>query len=761
MLETFTHFLVRRRQALAVATALLLVLCCLGLPRLHFENDYRMFFSPDNPELKAFDDLQNKFAKADNVLIVMRPHQGDLFTPERLAALETLTMAAWRLPTARRVDSPANFQHSAAAGDQLDVGAVLDHAGALDAAGIAARRQVLLHEPMLVGRLISADGRTAGVAVGLALDDSRKDEQVLEVAAAARSLAAETMRAHPDLEVRVTGSAMLDTAFHDAAQADGQTLIPAMLTISLLLCWWLMRSLALSLIVGGVIALSIAAALGIAGFIGIPLSPTAVAAPNIIMTMAVADAVHFLVAWQNEVARGATREAAMHRVLRSHLTLVAFTTAATVVSFLTMNSSDAPPFRDLGNITAIGVVAALWIALALLPAVAVAVPLRFIGRPRELVPRGLDALLRWIRRRPRTIAVVGLAGAVLFSQCLWLNALDDEYVKYFDTSLRFRQDTDWVEQHLTGIYELEYMLPSAGPEGVYDPAYLAQVDAFASWLRAQPEVGHVRSLADVLRKLNQNFNGEDPAHFRIPETRALATQYFLAYELALPQGMDVSDQVDVARSSLRLTAALRNISSEGIRALEARARHWLDNHADRRLQVAATGPSLMFANIGERNIGAMISGEVVGMVIVGLLLGLGLRSLRLGLLSLVPTILPAAVAFGVWGLCVGQVGLASSVVAAMTLGILSDDTVHFLGRYRESLVAQGHRGVAVEHAFREAGQALWITTLVLVSGFGVLAFSHFRINAHLGILTVIILTIGLLADFVLLPAILLSTAEDQ
>lgn len=761
MLENFTTFLVKRRRWLAATTILLLTLCSLGLSKLHFENDYRMFFSPDNPELKAFDDLQNKFAKTDNVLIVLKPRQGDLFTAERLSILEKLTRDAWRLPSTRRVNSPANFQHSAALGDQLDVGAVLDGSQTLDAAGIAARRATLLNEPMLVGRLISADGTTAGVAVSLAMDASRKDEQVLEVAAAARKLAAEVMRAHPDMEVRLTGSAMLDTAFHDAAQADGQLLIPAMFTVSLLLCWWLLRSMALSLIVGTVIAFSILAALGIAGLLGIALSPTAVAAPNIIMTMAVADAIHFLVAWQNRVAKGDTRERAMRKVLQSHLTLVAFTTAATVVSFLTMNSSDAPPFRDLGNITAIGVVAALWISLTLLPAIAIAVPVRFIGRPRELVPRGLESLLKWIIRTPRKIAVVGLGSALLVSQLLWLNKLDDEYVKYFDTSLTFRQDTDWVEKNLTGIYELEYMLPSSGPDGIFDPHYLKQVDAFAVWLRAQPEVNHVSSLADVLRKLNRNFNGDDPAYFRIPETRALATQYFLAYELALPQGMDVSDRVDVSRTSLRLSASLDNISSEQVRALEARARSWLEAHVDKPMHVAATGPTLMFANIGKRNIFSMISGEIVAMVLVGLLLGLGLRSLRLGALSLVPTILPAAVAFGVWGVFVGQVGLASSVVAAMTLGILSDDTVHFLGRYRESLRLQGDRTAAVGHAFRESGQALWITTLVLMSGFGILALSNFRINAHLGILTVIILSLGLLADFVLLPALLLFGVKKK
>ena len=144
------------------------------------------------------------------------------------------------------------------------------------------------------------------------------------------------------------------------------------------------------------------------------------------------------------------------------------------------------------------------------------------------------------------------------------------------------------------------------------------------------------------------------------------------------------------------------------------------------------------------------------MVAVVGLLSAALGSLRLGALALLPTLLPTAVVFGLWGLLVGQVGLASSVVAAMTLGILADDTVHFLGHYQRARKALMGVTAAVEQAFHEAGQALWITSLILTLGFSVLAFSHFRINADLGLLTVLILVLGLLADFVLLPAFLLT-----
>lgn len=756
MMNQLALFLVTRRNWLALLAVMLLALSTLGLPRLAFKNDYRMFFSEDNPELIAFENLQAKFAASDNVFIVLSARTGDLFTAPRLAALELLTNRAWSIPAARRVDSPANFQHSEAVGDDLAVEALVSHAERLNGDGIALIRKRMLNEPMLAHRLISPEGRTAGVLVNLSLNEARRDEQVLEIAAAARKLATEIMAAYPDLEVRLTGSAMLDTAFHEAAEADVRLLIPIMFLLALALAWWLLRSLAITLIIGIIIGLSIMGGLGLAGLLGISLSPSAMAAPNIIMTLAVADSIHLLVGWQNRLLAGDSAKSAMQQVMSTHMPFVAFTTLATVVSFLAMNFSEAPPFRDLGNITALGVIIAFALSIMLLPALAIALPARMAGQPRTFLPAGLGRLLTWIKRAPRRIAVVGLTVAVLVSQFLWLNSLDDEYVKYFDTELSFRQDTDWVEERLSGIYELEYELPANTPGGIFDPAYLTQVDTFAEWLRHQPEVNHVFSLTDILRKLNRNFHADNPAYFRIPETREQAAQFFLAYELALPNRMDVNDRVDVSRSSLRLTAALRNVSSNQIRDLEARAQAWLKANAPTNLHVAGTGTSLLFANIGARNIVDMIEGEILALVIVVLLLGVALRSFRLGLLAMVPTLLPAAVTFGIWGVFVGQVGLASSVVAAMTLGILADDTVHFLGHYRRARVSQMNITAAVEHAFSEAGQALWITSLVLIAGFSVLAFSHFRINADLGLLTVVILVLGLLADFVLLPALLLT-----
>ena len=754
-LERVSRFLLAHRIGVIAGAMLFVTVSAVGLGSLGFKNDYRMFFSTENPELLAFESLQRTFTKADNVLIAVTPRQGAVAGRETLAAVEALTAQAWQLPGASRVDSITNFQDSFANGDEIVVQDMARHVSTLSDAEIGRIRQRILSEPLLVDRLINKAGTVTGINAMFDFDDADKDAAVMRVADAAHDLVARARTTYPDLELRLTGGVMLDAAFADSAESDIRILTPIMLAVSIGLIGYFLGSLSATLVTTAVIGGSIVCALGWAGYLGIALSPSSLCAPTILMTMAVADSVHFLTGYYARFETTGDRIEAMVQSLVSHVPAVFFTSMATIVSFLTLNFSDAPPFRDLGNITAMGVGAAFVLSLTLLPALITFVPVSASQRRFAGLQQFLDWLFRAIERAPRRIAAIGVAACIVLTTLAFFNRLDDRYVQYFGESLTFRQDTDYVDRNLTGIYAIEYPLKAQGADGINDPAFLAEVDAFSEWLRTQPEVTHVFSIADVIKKLNMNMHGDDPAWYRVPDNRRLAAQYLLTYELSLPQGVNLIDRVDVNRSAARLTATMRNVSSQQALNLEERAQTWMKQQMPASMHVAGTGATLMFANIGQRNISAMISGEVMGMTLVSLLMILFLRSFSLGLLSMIPNLLPAGVALGIWYLAVGEIGLTSSIVAAMTLGILTDDTVHFLEKY-----ARHRRGLpareALALAFREAGPAIWITSLVLISGFSVLALSSFRLNGDLGILTVIILSLGLVGDFVLLPAVVLS-----
>ena len=290
-----------------------------------------------------------------------------------------------------------------------------------------------------------------------------------------------------------------------------------------------------------------------------------------------------------------------------------------------------------------------------------------------------------------------------------------------------------------------------------EPDFLQKVQAFADWYRQQPGVKQVSVIADTFKRLNKNMHGDDANWYKLPQERNLAAQYLLLYEMSLPYGLDLNNQVNLNKSATRVSVSLETISTSEILALEQRAINWMEKNAPE-LVTQGASPSLMFSNIGMRNIKSMLTGTVVALIVISMILIFALRSFKLGMLSLIPNLAPAGMAFGVWALLVGEVGLSISVVAAMTLGIVVDDTVHFLSKYLRARREQGLNAEdAVRYAFSSVGIALWVTTLVLVAGFMVLAQSHFQLNSGMGLLTAVTISIALFIDFLFLPPLLIRT----
>ncbi len=755
MQEQIFRGLLLRRGWVLLGCLLLVAWLGAGLPRLVFDNDYRMFFSPENPQLQAFEALQNTYTKSDNLLFVLVPRSGQVFSRDSLAAVEALTEQAWRIPYSLRVDSLTNFQHSYAEGDDLIVEPLVEAAAGLSDAELERVRRIALAEPLLLDRLIAPDGTVTGVNVIVQLPGKRIDE-VPKVAASARELAARMERDFPQMEIRLTGLVIMNNAFPEASRADMQTLYPLMFGIVLVTLALLLRSVSATLATLLVVILMVVATMGAAGRLGILLSPATVTVPVILLTLGIADCVHVLINFLHRLRDGLGRREAMLDSLRINLEPIFLTSLTTAVGFLSLNFSEVPPFRDLGNLAAIGVGLAYLLSVSFLPALMMFLPLR---APRGDTPGNLSMLrlADWVIRR-RRLLLWGMGGlTLLLIAQIPRNELNDQFVKYFDQSFEFRRDTDFATEHLTGIYRVEYSFPSGEPGGINEPAYLERVEAFANWYRVQPEVLHVSALTDIVKRLNRNLHGDDPAWYRLPESRELAAQYLLLYELSLPFGLSLNDQIDVDRSATRVGAILQNLTTNQMLALEARAQAWLRAHLPPGLSAEGSSAAVIFSHIGARNIRAMLKGAFFAMLLIAAVLVIALRSLRIGLLSMLPNLVPLAMAFGLWGLLVGQVGLALSVVTGITLGIVVDDTVHFLSKYLRARRELGKSvAEAVRHAFATVGTALWVTSLVLVLGFSVLALSNFELNAGMGLLTALTIALALAADFLLLPALLLQ-----
>ena len=292
-----------------------------------------------------------------------------------------------------------------------------------------------------------------------------------------------TRASHPDVAYYLTGDVVMNRAFTDTTQNEMQTLTPVVFLFIIVASVGLLRSVFGTLAIVATLMFVINTTVGFAGWVGTVFNPANSGVPIIVMTVAIADSVHIVSALIFGMRRGLDKNTALTESLHNNAWPVFLTSTTTAIGFLTLNASDSPPFRVLGNLVAFGVLCAFVHSMALLPALLSVLPLR--ARPiREGESAFLDRFSAFVVARRTPI--------------LWFAALE----RY-----EFRRDTDFVIDNLTGMETLEYSLSAGREGGVADPHYLRAVDAFAEWYRGQPEVTHVQAFSDIMKRLNKNMHG--------------------------------------------------------------------------------------------------------------------------------------------------------------------------------------------------------------------------------------------------------------
>lgn len=753
MIESYTRWIIRWKYLVVLITLALAFAAASGGRFLGFSNDYRMFFGEDNPQLLAFEKMQATFNKNDNVLFVVTPKSGKVFTRETLTIIKDITHEAWQTPFSTRVDSITNHQHTTAEEDDLIVDDLVIDPDSLTDSDLLKIQSIAINEPMLVHRLVSPDSKFAGVNITVQLPGKTLDE-VPKTVAFARELKQTMLEKYPEVEIRLVGMAVMNNAFPEASMDDVANLYPLALGFIILTLYILLRGLSGTVATFIMIIMSIMTAMGLAGWSGILLSPPVMSAPIMILTMAIADAVHLLVTMRHELAIGLDKNKAIIESMRINFRPIFVTTLTTALGFLSLNFSDAPPFHDLGNIASMGVFAAFIFSVTFLPAIVSILPAT--GKKEVAGKQMMTRFGEFVIAKQKPLLVGNALIILALAAFVPMNELNDQFVNYFDESIEFRRDSDYAAENLTGVYYIDYALGTEESGGISDPDYLANVAKFSQYLRSQPEVIHVQTISDTFKRLNKNMHGDDPAWQRLPEERNLAAQYLLLYEMSLPYGLDLNNQIDVDKSAIKITVTLQTLTSNEVIAFDDAAIQWLKENTPS-IKPYTSSPTIMFAHLGKRNINSMLTGTSIALVLISAVLIFFLGSLKYGFISLLPNLTPALAAFGIWGLTVGQVGIGLSIVTGMTLGIVVDDTVHFLSKY---LRARREKGLnaedAVRYAFNNVGLALLVTTVVLVAGFMIMAQSHFYLNSSMGLLTSVVITLALLIDLTLLPALLMK-----
>ena len=704
------------RPAIGVGIVAVVTISCLpALPRLAVDNSLEAWLARDSAEYREYEAFRQEFGSEEFVLVVY-----ELGRRMDDALLERL------------VDLRFELEEVAGVGGVYDLSTIYSRFFALLG---RERFEEDLTSPFYRDFLVSEDLRYAATWVLLDLGSAADRTAVVEgVEAAAR-------RAGFGERFWLAGSPVLNVA--------ARRFYPLVCAVSALILLLVFRRLAGVLIPMISVGCGLVWTLGLLAASGRRLDMVTVALPPVVWVVGLATAIHLLARCQAKLRRGeAARDAVPATLAELGLpcSLSALTTAR---GFAALQVPSMPPVREVGLFASLGVVSCLTSNFLLFPALG-----RWWGRDtgrwseRSRLAARLEALGEWVLAHPRRIltVVAGLSLAAL-AGVLLLRA-DSNVVEFFDDETEIARVYREVLPGLTGPYSMEVLL-DVGEDQVDLPT-LRRVDRLAAEIEEQPGVARVLSVVDFVKKAAVPIDARD-APYELPADEAALDEAWLRVEREL--GEEVAP-LRAAGGRLRLSVIARPMGSSEHRLLVERIEELTRRSELEPLAPRLTGVVTLLVELQDELLASQVQSFSLAFAVIAPLMAAFFGSLRLALLSLPPNLVPILLTLGFMGAAGIRLNPATVMIAAIAFGIVVDDSIHFLTHYRE----ERRRGVEVRAAILDTlgavGRPLWITSLVVASGYSVLCFSSFVPLFDFGILSAATMLAALAGNLVLLPAVL-------
>jgi predicted RND superfamily exporter protein len=759
--------LIKIRWSALVLSSIFIIFAATGLQHFKMNADPRAYFAKDDIHLLRFKASEQKYGRVDGVTFALEVKEGSLYTKENLTLLKQLTDDAWNIPYAQRVDSLANYTYSWSVEDDLYVEELIEDASLLDDEKVKRIKRIAYSDRDIVDRLASTRGEIAIVNVIVNLPYIDRVTEEASIDEAAKIIARRYETENPNIDIALTGSAVSNTATISKGMSDSAKLIPIMYLIIFGLLFIFLRSIAAVFIIFVITASSTTAALGMAFHLGIELNMLSIASTNIVITVSIAHCVHllngFIESYQSGLDKSKTgKQKALLESLRINLQPIFLTSFTTGLGFLSMNFSKMPPAHDLGNISAIGVGIAFALSLTVLPALALSLPIRKNSRgDGSVLQKRMSQLADFVIGNRHALLVISFAFSFGMLALVPQNEINDVFTENIKKPSQFREDNEKIDYYFGGLYTIEFDFHAPPNSSISDPEYLNAIDKFVSYLNTQEHVKNVRSYSNIIKRLNMNMHGDDPTYYAIPNNKEEAAQYLLLFELSQPIGADMTHYIQADKSATKMTIAIEQMDSLRMKNIGIEYYQWVKENLPSYMHKEPTSLIYMWSHLSGSSSTSAILGALFALLIISIILTLVFKSIRYGIISLIPNLLPAGIGYGVWALHSGMLQMSQMMVLSITIGIVVDDTVHFLSKYlRARRENNASSQDAVRYAFQHVGAPLWITTAVLVCGFGLLITSSFVPNSDLGSLTAIILIAALALDFFMLPPLLMLIDKD-
>ncbi len=741
------------------------------------DNSVASFFDTDDPTYNAYLEYREDFESDEIAYIVYRAARGT-WNLEVMRQIEQLTQALEdEVPFVKEVTSLSNaeFMEGAPPDDILIYDLLAEFPETQEE--LFSIRDKVMKKPLYVGGLVSADTELGAVIIEMSRSSIDSVDQIKldpDGGDGLRNLypqvsleAIEAILARPEytgLEFFHTGDVAINATYNTVFIEHDLPLIMGLsiLVIALSLALVFRRPVG---VIGPfmVIAFAMAISVAVIGALGWSIDFMFGLIPTLLITVGVADSVHILSEFGIYQQKLGNRRDAIRRTLYLVGPPCLLTSLTTAAGFLSLSFSPVKSVAHLAVYSAAGVLAAFVASITILVAFlyfgrelsaeAQAARDRARAKRSERFTAVLHSVAAFVIRFRNAILV---ASAVVFVASGWgisMLTVDSNFLLEFSEDIPVRRTTQFVDDHMSGAYSIVYVFDSGEEDGIKDPAVLREVERVQREAERHPLVTKTYSVVDLMKDINQSFHNGDPAYYTIPDSRELIAQYLLVYEMS--GGEEIRDYVsmDYARTTLELRCKMKATSRlQGV--VDDIDAH-LDESPLQASTVSVSGIGRLWLKFVDYITWSQIQGALIALTVVSLMMILVFRSVKIGLLSMIPNLSPVVLVIGAMGWADVPLDYYRLLIAPVAIGIAVDDTIHLMTRYHHEFLKWRDYEKALYESMEGVGRALFITSAILVLGFLTNLFSIMDGQKSFGILLAAVIATALIADFLLMPALIL------
>lgn len=749
----------RFRVAILIFAAGLIGLGIFGAKDIAFDNTNEKLFVEGDPALIDYDKLVDLFGDNEYLVIGIeaREEDEDVFEPETLLMIESITDFLESHPTVTQTRSLSRYQYTHSEDDSLSTDDLIDDIRDFEQSAELREqaKNILRNEPLAIGNLITEDFRHTRIAARVEYKKETAEHHINLVKDVYAFLDEQSF-VEQGYDIHLSGQPLVNARFEMHTREDSKILNPAMAVLMLIILFISFRSATAMLTPWLVIGAGIATTLGIQGFLKFPHTVVDSALIPTLIIIGIGVSVHVLVEFFHKRGDGLTAKEAAEQATIVLWKPAFFTALTTSVGFIALSVTKIAAVREFALLGAIGPILLFVFAMTILPAL-----LSFLNKvsvktqsavDQGVISRFTRAVPDFVQAHRRLVVITGLGFLAFALYAVPAIKVDNNFIQYFKKNNPARQDMVYFDDYYKGVMPLEIILDSGVEGGVKEPEFLRKVESLQNFLEQSPKFGAINSIVDYLKQINRALNNDDPAFYRLPDSANAVAQFLFLYQNTGPDE-DLSDIKDFDDRYVRLNIPLMNMPASEMTVELERVQNELDETYSE-LNAVTTGGMKLFH---EQNIytgEGMYKSFSIALLVISLCFVLVFRSIKYGLLALVPSILPILIVGGAVGLIGVHLDLGTMIVGAMTMGIAVDDAIHVLSRYLLAKKQGATTDGAIRRAMNESGRAVVFSSIVLVLGFSVLMFGQFAPIIYVGMFGAAIMFLALLGDLIFLPAIL-------